>query len=254
MTELKVATFNIRCDTPDDHEKQWKYRFKQVIEFIKHNGWDIVGLQEVTPPQLKDLEEGLPEYSFCGISRENLTEHGEYNPIFYKRNKLNLIETKTMWLAEAEDYPNKSWDASYLRIVTTANFQEKKSQKQLMFINSHFDHESLLARNKSAEKIIDKVQHLDFPVVFVGDLNAESKEETIKTLQKELFLLWPDNLSDFKGDYFTFHDYFQSSKREAIDYIFVNRGITPVSTKILTWGSKDFQLSDHFPIQATVMI
>lgn len=254
MVELKVATFNIRCDTPDDHEKQWKYRAQQVIEFIKHKSWDIVGLQEVTPPQLKDLVAGLPEYSFCGISRENSPEHGEYNPIFYKKSRFELLETKTMWLAEVESQPNKSWDASYLRIMTTAKFKEKKNQKQLIFINSHFDHESLLARRKSAEKIVDKVQHFDCPVVFVGDLNAEPKEETITILQKELSLLWPDNLSDFKEDYFTFHDYFQSSQREAIDYIFVNQGIQPVLTKVLTWSSSDFQLSDHFPIQAIIML
>ena len=60
---LKWATMNIRLDNPADSMDNWKYRKDAVAQFIKEQGLDIVGMQEVLHNQLTDLKERLPEYT-----------------------------------------------------------------------------------------------------------------------------------------------------------------------------------------------
>ncbi|MEJ2617491.1 MAG: hypothetical protein P8Z35_21235 [Ignavibacteriaceae bacterium] len=45
-TELKVMTFNIRYDNPDDGENAWHVRKQYIPEIIKKNKVDFLGIQE----------------------------------------------------------------------------------------------------------------------------------------------------------------------------------------------------------------
>jgi mRNA deadenylase 3'-5' endonuclease subunit Ccr4 len=59
---IKVMTYNIRYDTPQDSVNQWPKRADKVYALIKKYDPDLIGLQEVMHHQLMDLLQNLPAY------------------------------------------------------------------------------------------------------------------------------------------------------------------------------------------------
>ena len=87
---LKILSYNIRYDNPDDGINKWGNRKETIIKYIKNNTPDIIGMQEVLNNQLIDLQFFLNEYKFIGVGREDGKTKGEYSPIFFKPSKLKL--------------------------------------------------------------------------------------------------------------------------------------------------------------------
>jgi len=55
--------------------------------------------QEALKNQIDDLEILLPEYAWLGIGRDDGKMRGEYSAIFYRRDRLEPLETSTFWLS-----------------------------------------------------------------------------------------------------------------------------------------------------------
>lgn len=156
-TEVKWATFNIRYDNPEDSLNNWKYRKDTVANFILANNLDVVGMQEVLHNQLEDLKTRLPEYAEVGVGRDDGKTEGEYAPIFFKKDRFDVLDSNTFWLSQ---YPDSvgfvGWDGACTRIATWAKLKEKGTGKIVMAVNTHFDHVGVEARTKSALLIIEK--------------------------------------------------------------------------------------------------
>ena len=55
MTELRVATYNIRMATVEDGDWAWTARNKEhVLDLMTYHDWDLFGIQEALPRQLMD--------------------------------------------------------------------------------------------------------------------------------------------------------------------------------------------------------
>ena len=54
MTELRVATYNIRMDAVEKKEKTWTARKEHVLDLMTYHDWDLFGIQEALPHQLMD--------------------------------------------------------------------------------------------------------------------------------------------------------------------------------------------------------
>lgn len=74
-SEIKVMTFNIRTDTPQDSLNGSPYRKDRVANAIRFYDADVIGMQEVRPNQLSDLEQRLSGYAHVGVGRR-----GDYDP------------------------------------------------------------------------------------------------------------------------------------------------------------------------------
>ena len=85
--DLKVISYNIRYDNPDDGENNWKYRKETLINYFNENKPDLVGMQEVLITQLSFLDKSLDEYKYVGVGREDGKSKGEYSPIFYRNSQ-----------------------------------------------------------------------------------------------------------------------------------------------------------------------
>ena len=92
-TEVTWGTFNIRYDNPGDSLNNWQYRKDNVAQFIKSQDIDIVGMQEVLHNQLEDLKSRLPEYAEVGVGREDGKTKGEYSPLFYKKDRFEVLDS-----------------------------------------------------------------------------------------------------------------------------------------------------------------
>lgn len=116
---IKLATLNARYDSQNDSTNNWTFRKDSVADFITNNSIDIIGLQEMLDNQFDDLRKRLTEYGVVGVGREDGNRKGEYAPIFYKKDRFEIIEGNTFWLSQ---YPDSigfiGWDGACTRIAT----------------------------------------------------------------------------------------------------------------------------------------
>jgi len=258
--ELSIMTYNIRMDTPYDSINSWPYRKDVAAEVIKNHDIDILGAQEVLVNQLNDLKERLPEYNTIGVGREDGKEKGEFSIIFYKKNRFDEIESGNFWLSETPELAgSKGWDAACERIATWTVLKEKKSGKQLFFLNTHLDHIGTIARSESIKLILEKCEDLskDYPVIITGDFNSIPESTVIgKVLETEKYLDSRQIAAQISGNYGTYHEYgrFIEEDRDLIDYIFVSKGIKVNHYEVLPDKHNGTYLSDHVPVIAEIII
>ena len=227
-SEITWSTFNIRYDNPYDSLNSWTYRKDTVANFIKAQNLDIVGMQEVLHHQLEDLKARLPEYAEVGVGREDGKTQGEYAPLFYKKDRFELLDNNTFWLSQ---YPDSvgfiGWDGACTRIATWAKLKDKTNGKIFMAINTHFDHVGTEARKKGALLIIEKIKEIvgDQPAVVTGDFNVSDQSEAYQTITGNSFVLKDAHKTALQqeGASYTFHDFgrIPADSCEKIDFIFV---------------------------------
>ena len=81
---VEVMAFNIRYGLADDGDDSWPHRKGLVMEVIRENSPDLVGLQEALQFQLDAILEAFPEYASSGEERDG-NGKGEYSAILYRR-------------------------------------------------------------------------------------------------------------------------------------------------------------------------
>ena len=159
--KIRVMTFNIRYDNPDDSLNAWPKRAGQVCNFINTEKPDILGMQEVLWNQYQLLDSVLVDYSSIGVGRNDGARKGEMNPVFYRKEKFDMIRSITFWLSDFPDEPGSlGWGSSLPRIVTWMEFVEKKSHKHLFFFNTHFANDSESARLMSSRVLLKEVNKI----------------------------------------------------------------------------------------------
>ncbi|MGB2229484.1 MAG: endonuclease/exonuclease/phosphatase family protein, partial [Flavobacteriales bacterium] len=141
--EWSLATFNVRYDNPGD-PLTWEERRDQVAQVVGF--YDVVGLQEALPNQVEDLAARLPWMAHVGSGRD-ADGGGEACPIFYDKNKWEMLHSQTLWLARDWKTPGAVHPAADLpRIVTVATLHHKADGKTLRVYNTHWSHVSVDAR------------------------------------------------------------------------------------------------------------
>ena len=259
---LKWATMNVRYDNPADSLNNWNYRKDSVAAFIKRQNIDVIGLQEVRNNQLEDLKLRLPEYAEVGVGRDDGKTAGEYAPIFYKKDKFDLLDSKTFWLSQ---YPDSAgfvgWDGACTRIATWAKLKNRENGQVVFAINTHLDHVGVDARKKGALLIIEQIKKLaeGMPVVLTGDFNVPETSEVYSIITNNEFKFNDAQkvAETTSGPKYTFHNFGKSplKKREKIDYIFVTPEVTVKNSSIEQETAEDnFFLSDHNPQVVTLEI
>lgn len=262
QTSLRVLSFNIRLNTEVDGENQWKFRKDYVAQLVQFYEADIIGMQEVKHDQILDLDERLPGYARLGVGRDDGKEGGEYSPIFYKKDKVELLESNTFWLSQTPTVPgSKHWDAAITRVCSWGKFKDKATGKEFFAFNTHFDHIGEISRQESAKIIVQKATELagNLPVFFTGDFNARPDSEAYKNVttgknaMTDSFFISEE---PHYGPIGTFHAFKQPTEDDGnrIDYVFVKNGITVLKHATLTDSKGGKFPSDHFPVLAVVKL
>ncbi|TXE08390.1 endonuclease/exonuclease/phosphatase family protein [Gelidibacter salicanalis] len=259
--KLNIMTFNIRYDNPEDGMNNWQYRKEYVANSILFHDVDILGTQEVLHNQMVDLKKLLPDYESVGVGREDGKEKGEYSALFYKKNRFSVVESGYFWLsATPEIAGSKGWDGACERIASWAKLKDLKSGKEVLTMNTHFDHVGVVARRESVTLILNKLSELanGIPVILMGDFNAEPDSVVIKTIlntSNENHLIDSRSISPLVyGPSWSFHDFgkIPFEKRPLIDYIFISKDIEISKYGVLAETDNDIFLSDHTPILVRV--
>jgi endonuclease/exonuclease/phosphatase family metal-dependent hydrolase len=258
-TTVRAMTFNIRYNNPGDGENAWPHRRDWVAEIIRTREADIVGCQEALRDQIADLAERLPDYAWYGVGRDDGAERGEFVPVFYRRDRFELLEKASFWLSESPDKPgSRSWDSSLPRVTTVVRLKDRRSGAVLLLVNTHFDHRGSEARAESARLILAEIAHRrkpGEPVVFLGDLNCTPESLPYQTLTAgddggpvTLRDARTASRTDPAGPESTWNGFSAVAADTRIDYIFVDGPVAVESYRAIDETRERRFPSDHLPV------
>ena len=177
---IKVMTFNLRYDNPADSLNSWSLRAPIVYRFIDGQEPDVLGLQEALWKQYEYLDTLLTAYASVGVGRDDGARGGEMNPVFYRKERFDLIRNKTFWLSENPDSIGSiSWGSSLPRIVTWMELADKVTGEHFYVFNTHFAHDSDSARIMSSRLLLSRIDSIanGFPFIVTGDFNMQISDE-----------------------------------------------------------------------------
>lgn len=251
--DITVMSYNIRYNNQSDGINIWENRKEWLTNSITFFEGDIVGAQEVTFTQLKDMKALLPDYQHIGEGRDG-GEKGEFSPIFYVKDRFEVLESSTFWLSETPGVvASKGWDAALSRIVTWAKFKDKKVGNIFYFFNTHFDHRGTEARKKSAEIISSKIDSIagNEPVILTGDFNTPPDSDPYKILMDSGMedTSLNTNMSYTPGYTHNSWNVEAEGDYNIIDYVFYRgKELSPLKYHVLDGQRGKRFISDHFPV------
>ena len=260
---IKIMTLNVRYDNPGDSINAWPNRASQVGRFILSEKPDILGMQEVLWHQYEFLDSVLKGYTSIGVGRDDGARAGEMNPVFFRKDRFDMVRTITFWLSDAPEVPgSRGWGASLPRIVTWMELVDKNSHEHFFYFNTHFAHDSDSARIMSSKIILKEVQKIadGFPFIITGDFNMQpsSKGYAILTGPDESVPILKDSfvISEKRpsGPAYTFNGFSDKPGTGRIDYIFVRNGMKVMDQSTVIKKERGVFISDHWPVKATISI
>ena len=137
---------------------------------------DLLGTQETLPFQAEYLQSQMNDFEYFGWSRD-ATPKGEQCGVFIRKTRFEVLESGQFWLSENPDEKfSKSWDSSLPRVATWVRLKDKESDgRELLFVNTHFDHKGAEARKQSAMLLRRRLAEIapDQPAVVTGDFNCD---------------------------------------------------------------------------------
>ncbi|WP_296281319.1 endonuclease/exonuclease/phosphatase family protein [Pseudoxanthomonas sp.] len=254
-TPLRIMSFNIRLPVESDGVDYWGTRKPLAVRMLREQQPDVIGLQELVKLQAEYLASELPQYAWFGRGR-NADGAGEHMGVFYRKDRLKVVESGDFWLSDTPDVPGSiTWNHLYPRMVTWALFEQRSDGKRFYFFNTHLPYreQDEAARVKGASAIAQRIATLpaNVPVVLTGDFNTTPDSEAHAVLARTLQDAWT-TAPRVEGSDATFHAFTGNPDRR-IDWIFV-RGVQLESVASVTTRWNQRYPSDHFPVVVTLRL
>ncbi len=256
---MRVMSYNIRCGSCERESdvNHWSRRKYLVADVIKSAQADVIGLQEAELFQVHDLVSLLADFDWVGVGRDDGREKGEINAVLVRRSALSIASYKTLWLSGTPETVSRGWDALLNRTVTVLALESRATGRGLNFLNTHFDHAGVVARNESALLIEKLVQSLgaNRPVILTGDFNARSDFAGYQNLTGPLRDAATTSQAPATGGNITFNGFGRDVQADnKIDYIFVSPGVEVKTHRVVTDLYNGLYPSDHFPLVADILL
>jgi len=240
--QLYVGTYNIRYENASDSLKGngWARRCPVIGAMVNFEQPDVLGTQEVLVHQLHDLVQTLDGYDYIGVGRDDGKEAGEFAAIFYKKDKLKVLDSGHFWLNETPDRPALGWDAACVRICTWAHLEDRSTHLRFYFFNLHLDHVGVVARRESAQLVMSRIRSMvkAAPVVLTGDFNVDQHDEVYNLFAQSGIL--KDTYTSARirlSENGTFNAFDWTTKTDSrIDHVFVSPSFSVDRYGMLTNG------------------
>ena len=274
--ELTVCTYNVRYKNQNDTDagNGWNTRRTYLINFVNFQQPDLLGVQEAVNAQMNDMASGLTGYGRIGVGRNDGGTGGEFSAIFYRKERLELIDHGDFWLSDTPSQPSKGFPSvggseQYYRICTWGKFYDKVNGVIIYHFNTHMDLDEI-NRQQSYYLIKQKIQEIastTAPVIVTGDYNAVQTGDAYKLFYNSGFLY--DSFEKTKQKFitngtspgFNAESYsIVSGQFRRIDHIFVTqKAFNIIHYAVLnpcyysTSGTANYHLraySDHSPVFA----
>ena len=247
---MKIVTFNLRCETPDDGVNAFLHRKGAIVDRIDAEAPDILGFQECRPGQQAFLQAHLRGYALFGRQRGG--RWSESNPIAFRTDRFELIGLETQWLSPTPFEPGSRYEiqSDCPRVFTHMQLQPLAGGSPIHVINTHLDHVSEEARLLGARQLIrymlGALADRPWPLLLMGDLNAFPDEPCVRELLGQALLQLTD---ETEGIEHTYHGYGKVSQPR-IDYILSRDFARVLAPRPWTDEADGIYLSDHYPVMA----
>jgi endonuclease/exonuclease/phosphatase family metal-dependent hydrolase len=184
---VKVMSFNIRYATAPDGDNAWPKRKGFLAETIKTFNPDFLGTQETLAVQRDFLAEQFPTHAVVAAGRDDGKEKGEMAALYFRKDRFEKLAGGHFWLSEnPERVGVKGWDAALPRIATWVKLRDLKnaSQKPILYMNVHFDHQGKKARAESGKLMRDRIDSLGAgcSLILTGDFNSDEDSGAYQAL------------------------------------------------------------------------
>jgi endonuclease/exonuclease/phosphatase family metal-dependent hydrolase len=257
---VRVMTFNIRYGTARDGEHAWPLRRHLAFRVIRDFAPDILGVQEALHFQLDEIAIEVPYLDRIGVGRDDGAEDGEYAAILYDARRLEPIEQGTFWLSDSPALPGSmTWGNRFPRVATWARFRERHSGDTFYVFNTHWDHESQPARERSAALLLQRIADRSVPgdpILLMGDFNAGPDNPAFQALLTARNATAPHLYDTFlaggsdDGESGTFHAFRGDRSGARIDAILASPHWHTLAADIVLLSEDGRYPSDHFPVTA----
>ena len=251
-----IISYNIRYDNNWDIENSWKIRRNKISKILVQYSPSIIGIQEGLLNQVQYIDSSLIDYDYVGVGRDDGKMKGEFCAIYFDTTRYVLLKNSTFWLSETPDTISVGWDAALERICTYGLFKDRITKEEFWVFNTHFDHIGVVAREKSSELIlkrINKINHQSLPVILMGDFNSIPNSSPVKEIKTELSDALQISLEKLQGPRGTFNGFNEDLPIEKrIDYIFTNDLKVLSYTHINDRLDNNRHISDHLPVMIKI--
>lgn len=257
---IRAATYNIQWYGYVE-KPSWNERLTALKRNFEEIDYDIVGVQEADTMMVNTLVKVLDgKYAWVGtVEANDETSSGfiPLNPIFYKKDRFELLEQDIIWFGHA--HGKIGYDSWGMRLCNYAKFRDITNDMEFYIFNSHFDHRGQEAKEYSSVVLLDKVMTIagGLPVILTGDFNMdENTPGYAKLIDSGIVddsMLALPAAKRVNAKYYSMGHYKPKEKITKnglhIDHVFY----TPANSKVLTWklipDSYDGVYgSDHLPI------
>ena len=188
---LRVMTYNIRTASQwarthggdVQNGRTWIKRRDNVVRTCKIAKAIVVGTQEGLDHQIAYLAKTL-KFLHVGVGRGTDNEdENEYAALLYNANVVELTDSGNFWLSSTPHVPGSiSWNTTLPRVATWGIFHFIGDDgASFAVLNTHLDHTSALARERSALLIRQQAQTIatkcsKCPVFLTADFNGRKSE------------------------------------------------------------------------------
>jgi endonuclease/exonuclease/phosphatase family metal-dependent hydrolase len=232
---VKILTYNIRTSTADEEDVRlhnaWPQRRPLALQMLKETAPDIIGIQEATDEQVKDLEPG-----YKVLRQEELA-------LLYRPSHLEAVEGGFITLG-VFGHPDPWGD----RWAMWEVFRNREDGRALLVVMTHLSTaEDQVPQAEQVIRLAREKGSPGLPVVVMGDFNFDASGMLAASGFR-------DALRDHEG---TFHEFKGGRRGPRLDVIGVSgcgvhQGKVDTRRKRVdgTWVYP----SDHYPVAATLVL
>jgi endonuclease/exonuclease/phosphatase family metal-dependent hydrolase len=169
---LRVMSFNVRgFSSPIDGRLRWSRRAAHNVAVVREHAPVLLGVQELQAAALATYREQLGGYGLVLGPPAGSARRPEYNAILYDLDRLEVVDSGGFWLSETPEVPSSAWGSRNVRAANCVTFAVRGTDATFRHVNTHLDHWSGLARERSADLVLRRTDG-DLPTVVTGDFNC----------------------------------------------------------------------------------
>lgn len=188
ISTLKVMSFNILRGDLNGPDHLWTSRREACLAMIASEEPMLFGLQECTWTQRRHILSSNELFDAVGVAvngqKKDYTDVSS-NPIFWRKDILELMEWGTFWLSDTPDAEGSyTWYKNKARICTWARFKVRCNGKFFFYFNTHLENDA--GDGDTTQREDNKLRSIDLiiermkaqnpsgaiPMIFGGDLNS----------------------------------------------------------------------------------
>ncbi|MDF9827153.1 endonuclease/exonuclease/phosphatase family metal-dependent hydrolase [Ereboglobus sp. PH5-10] len=257
---VRVLSANIRFPLAADNGtgNEWQLRKELARDVLLAQDADIICFQEFRKQHHEFLKDYFPGHDHAGFV--DGPDERKANMVFYSKKRFEKIAIDGVFLSPTPDvYRSKFEESASVRNVTRLHLRDRKTGRELMIWNTHFDHKYQAGRDKQAAALVEQIKKhpADIPQIITGDFNCPAKTQAIKTIKAGGFIDTYTALHGSADPGYTYHNFKGHNYGKThgkIDFVFCNDALRPTVTEIIrdnrTVDGVRRYPSDHYFISA----